>query len=473
MHCYLLNLPAELQLKIIGKLLQDEDASTHIKTHRKDEDYQSDKQDEPIQIYHHLIKWSCTCYYFRTLLAPTIFRSTKLVNDEKSGSSLNTIAMSLHNIHVRELHFIGSAPAFDKTDFEEVLLPNTEEILPSSVEMLLSDLQRFPNLEKLSIKFDNEPAMEDWWDIRQPSEESSAWRALIFKTYSALIQNKSPHFEHLEIRQLFWLKVSLFSHIVFHDFLGHFEQLSLSIYGQSLDEEYTSSVADEYPKLMGKLEEYFFNHLAKLTTLSIKAPRAAPLGLEGLNHAPLTLRAYQMPLLTTLYLDYIFASPELINFLVSHKNTLETLTLRNCYASLNYDCIGHFTHDGICWSKFFTSLSSACPARLHRFEIAGSDLPLPRKREFDNEGGELVRAILRQDPGKILFPYASLDEDTGRLFYDAKETFEAFLKGEDQRSWDRLIGLMEENANKITTTKSESKFAEWHARSYIKDVSVM
>lgn len=48
MHCYLLNLPAELQLKIIGKLLQDKDASTHIKTRRKDEDYQSDKQDEPI-----------------------------------------------------------------------------------------------------------------------------------------------------------------------------------------------------------------------------------------------------------------------------------------------------------------------------------------------------------------------------------------------------------------------------------------
>lgn len=288
-----------------------------------------------------------------------------------------------------------------------------------------------------------------------------------------MIQNKSPHFEHLEIRKLFWLKVSIFSHIVFHDFLSHFKQFSLSIYSQSLDEEYTSSVTDEYPKLTGKLDEYFFNHLAKLTTLSIKAPRAAPLGLEGLNHAPLTLRADQMPLLTTLYLDYIFASPELIDFLVSHKNTLETLTLRNCYTSLNYDCIGHFAHDGICWSKFFTSLSAACPARLHGFELAGSDLLLPRKREFDNKVGELVRAILQQESEKTLFPYASLDEDTRQLFYDAKETFKVFLKGEDQRSWDRLIGLMEENANKITITKSESKFAEWHARSYIKDVSVM
>lgn len=73
--------------------------------------------------------------------------------------------MSLHNIHVKKLHFIRSAPIFDKTDFEKVSLSNTEEILPPSVEMLLSNLQQFSNLEKLSIKFDNEPAMEDWWDI--------------------------------------------------------------------------------------------------------------------------------------------------------------------------------------------------------------------------------------------------------------------------------------------------------------------
>ena len=111
------SLPAELHLKIINDLLRD-----------KDIEAQEDKQEERINTDHDLINWSCTCFYFRNLLAPKIFKAAKLVNHEKSGSSLNAVAKSPHNVHVKDLHFIGSAlgPCHSK----EAALSDTEGILP-------------------------------------------------------------------------------------------------------------------------------------------------------------------------------------------------------------------------------------------------------------------------------------------------------------------------------------------------------
>lgn len=151
----------------------------------------------------------------------------------------------------------------------------------------------------------------------------------MFRTYFALMQNKPPHFKHLDIRQLIWRKVSTFSDAAFHDFLARFEQFTLSIY---LEESIWSNitVTEPYSEVMGKLDEYFFNHLAKITTLPIKASNKEHLllGLKGGIYAPLTLQAHQIPLLTALHLNYIFTSPELVDFLVSRKDTLKELTLK-------------------------------------------------------------------------------------------------------------------------------------------------
>lgn len=74
--------------------------------------------------------------------------------------------------------------------------------------------------------------------------------------------------------------------------------------------------------------------------------------------------------LKTLHLEQIFASPELIDFLVGYKDTLEELTLRNCYASTENNA-----ENGIYWSDLFDSLFSACPTRLRRFELTGREMP--------------------------------------------------------------------------------------------------
>ncbi len=457
---------------IIEELLRDEDIEAHANDGKKDNDDHKGKKDEEIKIYHDLITWSCTSSYFRNLLAPYIFKTAKLVNDEKSGSSLNSVAKSPHNVHIKELHFIGSA--LGDAHSEDAAFSDTERILPGSVHALLCDLQRFPSLERLIIKFDyNFENIDEWIEGMDlcaeeetpeqvlKAEASAAWRALMSRTYSALTKNKSPHFKHLEIRQLIWKQVSTFSDPAFHHFLSHFEQFTLSIHGEDNGAGWKSNKTAEYPALMGKLDEYFFNHLAKITSLSVIAPEEGPLGLEGMSHAPLSLKTDQMPLLKALHLEYIFASPELIGFLVGHKDTLEELTLRNCYASPE-----GLAENGIYWSQLFTSLLSACPAQLRRFELGGSEMPLTHEECFGREENEEevpddvreARTILQQNPRRRLFPYAILDDKYGMLFHNEEDNLASFLRGEDQGSWDRLMELVEGNAKEAT--KSESKVVE-------------
>ncbi|MCJ1261936.1 hypothetical protein MMC22_001805 [Lobaria immixta] len=421
MYCNLLKLPTEIHLKIIEELIRDEDIETHTNDLRKLDDDHSENDDEPIKIYHDLINWSCTCSHFRNLLAPNIFKTTKLVNNEKSGFSLNAVAKSPYNVHIKELHFIGSALGIDHSEGPTFLDP--EWILPFSVDALLCSLQRFPSLEKLSIKFDHELEILDVWEelefagaLETPgetleAESSRVLRALMFRTYSVLTHNKSPHFKHLEIRQLIWREVSAFSHAAFHDFLGHFERFTLSIYGKDLRGGWMSGQFHDYVELMEKLDEHFFNHLASVTILSIKAPRAGPLGLFGRQHTLLCLKADQMPMLTTLHLDGTFASPKLIDFVVGHKHSLEELILRNCYVSPVHS---RFLSD-VYWSHLFNSLYFACPTQLRHLELVVSDAALPSKRQSTDEGNEWVCTTPRENRGRMLFLYVHLETRKGDL----------------------------------------------------------
>lgn len=480
----LLAMPSAVQLLIIQNIVRTDDLKARARHKYR---YGFEEQDEPIVIYHDLINWSCTHSYFRNFLAPHIFNTVKLVNDEKSGASLDAVARSPHNALVKILHFIGSAPdeATDeesdgeksdgeksdgeksdgeesdgeKSDYEAYASSDHDGIFPRSVYGLLSNLQRFPSLEHLSIRFDHQYDDEyEGFEFPEPetpdevleAEAESPWRALMFRVYSALSRNKTPQVKHLDIRQLIRKEVSTFRHADFHDFLGHFEQFTLSIYGEltgvgCTSPGYYTNVTKEYPALMGILDKCFFDHLAHVTTLSIKAPEEGPLGLPGklYFYCPFALRAHQMPLLKTLLLEYVFASRELIGFLLGHKDTLEEVTLRNCYASVTN------ANNGIYWSELFKSLVSAHPPKLRRFDLVREKPDPPFYTEvLDEEEMETVERLL-QDPGNIIFPYASLDEHAGGLNTEGEETWAAFEEQEDQKSWDRLMKLVDGNAMKV------------------------
>lgn len=449
MPCSLLGLPAELYRMIIEDLLR------HKKTKKHHELVNID----------HLINWSCTCSYLRNLLAPEIFKAAILVNDEKSGSSLSAVAKSPHNVHLKDLHFIGSAPGSCYS--ADPAYSDTEGILPRSVDALLCNLQWFPSLRRLSIGFDDKRFLafldsvdrdDDGSDISIESETqrvfefeaSAARRALMSRTLDALTKNKPPNFKHLEFRQLTSNVVSTFSDSAFHECLHHLEQFTLSIYGEE-PEEHQSNVVDEYHSVMEQLNEYVFNHLTNVTILSIKSPKEKPLDLAGMQrHVPLALKANQIPLLVTLRLNCMFASAKLIDFLVGHKTTLEELILRNCYASTD-----SFLGPVVRWSQFLTSLFSANPTQLRRLELVGCEwlfgtIHTPRE-EYDK-----IWTIYRQDPKRRMFHYANLYDNFTYLLYDEKESLASLLDGEDQRCWDRLVDLVERNVKEAAKRKEKS-----------------
>lgn len=439
MHCNLLGLSAELQLMIIENLLRD-----------------GTKTD--------LINWSSTSSYFRNLLAPNIFdsdifKTLELSDDENNASSLITVANSPYNVDVKELHF---------TSFKSVNFLDCEAILPRSVDALLCDLRRFPSLETLGINLGpmffsmrrSKDILRD--EVETPeqvlrAEASAPWRALMSRIYSALAQNKSHHVKHFELIYLIWKTVSAFSDPAFHDFLSHIERFRIHICNRYYCKRYPDQLQG-YATFMQELDEYFFNHLGNVTSLSIDAPPDGYLGLEGLNHAPLALHSGQMPLLKTLDLRNIIVCAELIDFLDGHNHILEEVELHDCYASP-----GGNTKIGIYWSQLFTCLSSAGRhSKIRRFELevdcaislpCGEDWVGQEDRYSAHERPDEVceaHTILVQDPRRRLFPYGILNYDDGYLLPDQEVNSAAFWKGEDQASWDLLMEVVERNAKEAT-----------------------
>ena len=67
-------------------------------------------RDDEFQYHPDLMNWSCTARYFRNLLAPYIFRTIKLRNDDKSGASVDAVVKGPHGDLEKEIYFLGSVP---------------------------------------------------------------------------------------------------------------------------------------------------------------------------------------------------------------------------------------------------------------------------------------------------------------------------------------------------------------------------
>lgn len=454
-HC-LVDLSAELQLKIIEGLLHDDESPIEK---IEEQDGHDRRQENAVKIYSDLMNWSCTSSYFRDLLTPYIFKSIKLCNQEKSGASLAALSKSRHNEAVKELHFIGSAPGDAKR--EEDAFSDTVGIFPKGVDAVLSDLRQFPNLETLSIEFayqfDDYEEWEGALDMCAPeetdeevreAEEEIAWRALMARTYEALTRNQELHLRGLVFRQLGPKRVSSLNSEAFHGFLSHLERFSVSIHGEDNGAGWMINKHEQYCSLMSNLDELFFDHLKSVVDLTVKAPEEGPIGLEGMNHIPLALKKEQMPLLKSLHLEYIFICRELRDFVIAHPKTLEHLSLINCYAGIH-----GLARDGIHWRQLFDPLRAANLERLRQLDILPADLPLSEGEVYptlvqDREVSQEVREahrILEEDPSRRLFGHASLDDKYGMLLQNDEENLLSFQQGKDQTSYDLLMGKIDAN----------------------------
>lgn len=259
------------------------------------------------------------------------------------------------------------------------------------------------------------------------------------------------------IERLYYKEVSAFTTPVFHQFLSNLEDFSLSIYGGDNGAGWETKTCEIWSAFVAKLDEFFFDHLQRITSLTLKATEEGPIGLEGMNHASLALRPDHMPHLKIVHLEYMFLSPELRDFLVGHASTLEEVHLRSCLAETD----DSMAEDGLHWHELFDAISSARPSKLQIFKVTQErPASLPEsKRGYDkfdskvqDENETTLNAEIEQAREtaeareKRVWPHVTVDDKYGMLFEDEEENFLSFREGRDQEAFERLMSIVEGNA---------------------------
>ena len=482
MHCFVVELSDELHLKIIHELLKH-DQLLHDKSMEPDPHQGRQDRDDEFQYHPNLMNWSCTSRYFRNLLAPYIFRNIKLRNDEKSGASVAALLKSPYGDLVNQIYFLGSIPpgmadpddnnkddeplsegfhkASDEAEEEEE--ESVTITLPPVVDNLLADLDQFRNLESLSIGFTYpyDSSFDEYYDAEgiienEHPEAARAFKALVTTTYETLLRGKIPQLKAVEIRKFVWTFTEPYESQTFHDFLSHVKHFSLSVRGGDNGAGWCVSTCDGYLECVARFDELFFDHLASATSMTLQASDQGPIGLEGMRHARLALKTQQMPLLKSLRLEFIFICQELADFIASHADTLERLTLHDCNSSVN----GLQENESFYWSHFFDALHGADLKQLSHLEIRPYNAPLTFDEAMDRnynrvpkehaeaDNVQQIRQVISTDQKRRVFGYATMDDKYGACDEDEEENQAAFERGEDQVAFDRLMGHVNANAAK-------------------------
>lgn len=130
------------------------------------------------------------------------------------------------------------------------------------------------------------------------------------------------------------------------------------------------------------------------------------------------------------------------------REYLEVLEFNDCYA---YD-----EDYRTFWDYIFTSLAEAKPKKLRMLTILPTKLPLNNNdfgeyRNYmktpDSDEVAEVRRILREDPKRRLFAYGRIDDKYGFTYDDEDDNLNRFQMGDDRRSYDELMLIVEANAS--------------------------
>jgi hypothetical protein len=110
--------------------------------------------------HHAICEWSSTCSFYRTLLTAYVFETISLRNDEESTTNVLRIARGPYSEHVKNLVYTGLSSDFVSDGYEFRHSQTIHNVFPPLVGEVLSELQQFPCLNSLDIKFS---VHEDEW----------------------------------------------------------------------------------------------------------------------------------------------------------------------------------------------------------------------------------------------------------------------------------------------------------------------
>ncbi|KAF2498223.1 hypothetical protein BU16DRAFT_604258 [Lophium mytilinum] len=407
MACPLFDLPDELQMMIVHELSDDDNDA--------------------------LINLSSTCRRYRSLLAPTVFRTITLKNTVTSATSVLAVSKSQHAQLVSRLTFVGTLAeldfAVDHDEYRNCTIKNVakmvldddhlKKIIPRQLYEVLGNLTLFPNLHTLTVGFE----LGHW--------PGDPWTDII-DLLDGLCAYSDKGFDN------------------------NADDKKYTRHGQSDPD--SIAFCRGYIRFCENLSEYFFDHLEYAETLNIIAPESGRLGHK--DGGPLTLNTSHLPHLKFLYLEQIFITGELGTFLLARTDSLEELQFQDCYGTVTNRYSKNTT--GLCaWHRIFDRISDSRPKRLERLEIrpwqATSFQHITRNGPTRPvlslvENRSLAHETLESDPERAVFPYGNFRFGLFRnSFYvcDDSATTE-FLNGDDQEAYDRLKVILE--ANKANCT---------------------
>lgn len=412
---------------------------------------------------------SSTCWNLRLLISPDFFGTLVLKNTEQSGAVAKGLAASKANEVVKTLWFEGSAPTDKSDDYNDV-----SNIMPNSVHSVLANINKFPNLEKISIGFNFQMDHDSWnacviclaasHDVStaMASESEKAWHYLMAKTFEALICSKNRvGIKDLQIRDLFPCDISTFWNKGFKQLLQTVEKFDLSLWGHARGGHNKElAITKGYMEYYKDLDWIFFYRLTNLTELSFKATRHGMLIGKSMasvlfDKLHLPLGGNQMRRLKKLTLGNIFLTIELIDFLLGHIATLESLTFTECAAYIEDTSVNR---KGPTWAELLDSLADARAPRLKHISIEstelstiqeiaqrGEDHDMSDVEQGSKESCEELAKLVEKKPVKIVFPYAHLDNQ-GKHIGGWNFVLKNYKSGQDQQAYEKLAGLVTANA---------------------------
>lgn len=421
-------------------------------------------QELTIQIFRLLevgdkVRLSATCRQYRAQLAPEIFKTIRLTNNERIAQSVLR-AVEAYGEYTTRIEFTAHCRPHNEI--------TTPALTPATTKVLQGHIT--PNLRTVSLKFDFDFDDGEEWDSEHPDavmgmsiyifegveteeqirerEETWQWRALMNETWRALAAN--IHVRELIVDELIPKRTSAFQTEEFRQFLSRLETASFKIFGTDNGAGWKTNTVWGYVDFLEKMDTTFFHHMTGLKHLAIHA--ADPLGHQPVRTIQLSLMPDDLPLLESLKLTRCFVGPELASFIGGHLNVLKSLDVKECVAGGEHP----YEVDDCSWASFFDAIYEAKPALTELIAGDGSNVPLTNDETYnpnyqledEPEDIQDIRRKLKADPRLRLFGYGSVDDKYGMFFLDADTNEEKFKNGDDQRAFDRLMGLVNENAAK-------------------------
>ncbi|EHK47250.1 uncharacterized protein TrAtP1_010093 [Trichoderma atroviride] len=403
-----------------------------------------------------IISLSVTCKYWRAQLAPDIFRAIRLTNDERVARSVLS-AVEAHGQYTTSIEFKS------RCGLNAELMPPA--LPPAAVKVLQGHLT--PNLKTVSINFDYDYGSDEAWDTLEGGsiyvfrdaeteeyirerEEAWQWRALMNETWRALAANM--HVRELIIDNFVTKWTSAFRTQEFRQFLSRLESASFDFLGLDNGAGWRTNTMGGYLEFISELDSSFFHHMTGLKHLTIIA--SDPIGLEGHNHTPLALNPGDLPLLESLKIRRCFVGPELVSFIEEHAQVLKSLDVKDCVSGFSTNPADFDSaDDGITWAEFFDAVYEAEPALTDLNAGFGylrneDELEPDYRFEDEPENFQEIRRKLKADPSLRWLVYGYIDDKYGWLCLHDEANDEQFGRGKDQMAFNRLMGLVIENAAK-------------------------